>query len=142
MTKTRPRTRLSPQARKTQLLDTAKSMILRAGLRSFTMEALARNAGVYAEPGTPMSRFVERSFSDSILGSAKIESEPHPERKSVLIDLGALLLKDIPLLSHQLESTFRIAYRFDPKNSFFRKVAVGLSLPSPVIRIGGLSSTA
>ena len=40
------RTRLSPAARKKQLLDTAKAMIVEEGLQRFTMEALARTAGV------------------------------------------------------------------------------------------------
>ena len=40
------RTRLSPEKRKKQLLDTASAMIVSAGLQSFTMEALAREAGV------------------------------------------------------------------------------------------------
>src|SRR6185503_9894031 len=46
----------------------------------------------------------------------------HPERKSILIDLGALLLTDVPMLSYDLEATFRIPYRFDPKNSTFGTV--------------------
>lgn len=40
------RTRLSPEARKKQLLDTAKETILKDGLQAFTMDALARAAGV------------------------------------------------------------------------------------------------
>jgi AcrR family transcriptional regulator len=40
------RTRMAPEARRTQLLDTAKSMILGEGLHAFTMEALAREASV------------------------------------------------------------------------------------------------
>ena len=40
------RTRLSPAARKKQLLDTAKAMIVEEGLQRFTVEALARTAGV------------------------------------------------------------------------------------------------
>jgi AcrR family transcriptional regulator len=42
------RTRLSPEARKKQLLDTAREMIVGDGLQRFTMEALARTAGVTA----------------------------------------------------------------------------------------------
>src|SRR5688572_4444194 len=67
----------------------------------------------------PMRRAVDRSFSDSILGITKIESLPHPERKSILIDFGAFVLTDLPLLSYDLEATFRIPYRFDAKNSAF-----------------------
>ncbi len=77
-----------------------------------------KNTRFMAEDG-PMSRAVNRSFSDSVLGITKIESLPHPERKSVLIDLGALLLTDVPMLSFDLEATFRIGYRFAAKNSTF-----------------------
>ena len=40
------RKRLSPEARKNQLLDVSKEMILANGLHGFSMEALARTAGV------------------------------------------------------------------------------------------------
>lgn len=43
------RTRLSPEARKAQLLDTAKSCILEAGLQQFSLKKLAVEAGV-SEP--------------------------------------------------------------------------------------------
>ena len=46
MSAQRPRTRLTPEARRTQLLDTAKTMIVEHGLQSFTMESLARTAAV------------------------------------------------------------------------------------------------
>ena len=42
----RTRTRLSPEARRAQLLATAKAMIVADGLQRFTIEALAREAGV------------------------------------------------------------------------------------------------
>src|SRR6266576_4674029 len=83
------------------------------------VQLLARNTRFVAQPNSPMERAVKRSFSDSILGSAKIESLPHPERKSLLIDLGALLLTDLPMMGYALEESFRIPYRFDPKNSSF-----------------------
>ena len=82
------------------------------------IQLLAKNTRFVAQEG-PMRRAVERSFSDSVMGITKIESLPHPERKSILIDLGALLLTDLPMLSYDLESTFRIPYRFEPKNSTF-----------------------
>jgi hypothetical protein len=80
---------------------------------------IARNTRFVAQENLPIGRAVARSFSDSILGSAKLESLPHPERKSLLIDLGALLLADVPMMSYGLEEAFRIPYRFDPKNSAF-----------------------
>lgn len=83
------------------------------------VQLIAKNTRFGAPEGTPMGRAVARSFSDSILGSAKVESLPHPDRKSVLIDLAGLLLTDLPMMSYNLEATFRIGYRFDPKNSYF-----------------------
>lgn len=50
------RTRLAPEARRRQLLDTAARIILEQGLSGFTMEALANEAGV----STPL---VYRYFS-------------------------------------------------------------------------------
>lgn len=85
------------------------------------VQLMVKNTRFHAENG-PMSRAVARSFSDSILGITKIESLPHPERKSILIDLGAMMLTDLPMLSYDLEATFRIPYRFDPKNSVFGTV--------------------
>src|SRR6185436_19858166 len=49
------------------------------------VQLMVKNTRFWAENG-PMSRAVARSFSDSILGITKIESLPHPERKSILID--------------------------------------------------------
>ncbi len=48
MTASRTRTRLSPHARRTQLLDTAKEMLAANGLQAFTIEGLAREARVSA----------------------------------------------------------------------------------------------
>ncbi len=86
-----------------------------------SVQLIVKNTRFQADKG-PMQRAVARSFSDSIMGSTKIESLPHPERKSILIDLGALMLTDLPMLSYDLEGTFRIPYRFDPKNSVFGTV--------------------
>jgi hypothetical protein len=83
------------------------------------VQLVAKNTQFTAAESTAFHRAIERSFSDSILGSTRIESLPHPERKSVLIDLGALLLTDLPMQAYALEATFRIPYRFDAKNSYF-----------------------
>jgi hypothetical protein len=84
-----------------------------------TVQLIARNTRFVAADSTAFHRAMDRSFSDSILGATRIESQPHPERKTVLIDLGALLLTDLPMQSYMLEATFRIPYRFDAKNSYF-----------------------
>src|SRR2546422_2323153 len=56
------------------------------------VQMIAKNTRFVAQDNSPMARAVAHSFSDSILGSAKLESLPHPERKSLLIDLGAIHL--------------------------------------------------
>ncbi|HEY7447268.1 MAG TPA: zinc-dependent metalloprotease [Vicinamibacterales bacterium] len=86
------------------------------------VQLIARNTRFVASETTALHRALDRSFSDSILGSTKIESLPHPDRKSVLIDLGGLLLTDLPMQAYALETTFRIPYRFDAKNSSFATI--------------------
>lgn len=48
MVSPRSRTRLSPDARRQQLLDTTQAMLISKGLQAFTMEGLAKAAGVSA----------------------------------------------------------------------------------------------
>lgn len=83
------------------------------------IQLIAKNTRFVANDGLPIQRAVDRSFSDSILGSAKRASLPQAERQSLLVDLGDLLLTDLPMLSYYLELSFRIPYRFDSKNSNF-----------------------
>jgi len=83
------------------------------------IQFIAKNTRFMAQDNSPMSRAVAHSFSDSILGSTKRESLPHPDRKSDLIDLGAILLTDVPMMAYQLNDVFRIPYHYDAKNSNF-----------------------
>ncbi|HET7294070.1 MAG TPA: zinc-dependent metalloprotease [Vicinamibacteria bacterium] len=82
-----------------------------------------KNTRFMAAAGSPVERAVRRSFSDSILATTAIESQPHPERKSVLVDLGALLLTDLPDLAWALEATFRVPYAMDAKGSRIGTIA-------------------
>jgi len=86
------------------------------------VQLIAKNTRFVAQENSPMQRAVAHSFSDSILGASKVESLPEPERKSVLIDLGAILLTDLPMVGYGLEESFRIPYHFDGKNSYFGMV--------------------
>ena len=97
-------------------------MPIRFHRQAKNVQLLAENTRFGASDTTAFHRAMDRSFSDSILGATKIESLPHPDRKSVLIDLGALLLTDLPMQSYMLEATFRIPYRFDAKNSYFATI--------------------
>ena len=50
----------------------------------------------FAKPSHSRSARRRAAFADSLLASAPVVSQPHPERKSVLVEANALLLADIP----------------------------------------------
>lgn len=87
--------------------------------RGKNVQFVVKNLRFRASDDAAIKRAVARSFADSILASTKIESLPHPERKSVLVDLNAFMLTDVPLIGYALESTYRLPYKLDPKNSAF-----------------------
>ena len=57
----------------------------------------------FAKPSTPEARAVEEAFADSLLASAPVVSQPHPDRKSVLVEATALFFADIPARRRLLE---------------------------------------
>ena len=87
-----------------------------------TVQLIAKNVHYAAKPGTPEARAVAAGFSDSLLATAPIASQPQPERKSVLIDANALLLADIPAATPFLERNYRQPYAFDARNSSIGKL--------------------
>ena len=81
------------------------------------VQLIAQNQRFRAKEGTAVARAVKSSYSDSLLASAPIVSQPHPDSKGVLVEANALLLSDIPAASTQLESAFRLPYALDARNS-------------------------
>ena len=79
---------------------------------------VVRNVNFRTRPGDPQARSLNRSFSDSVLYSLPIKSI-HPQRQTILVDLGELLLKDVPGLSSQLSSLLKAPYKLDDKKSYF-----------------------
>ncbi|MEJ1934022.1 zinc-dependent metalloprotease, partial [Nostoc sp. NIES-2111] len=59
---------------------------------------VVRNVNFRTREGDPQARSLARSFSDSVLYSVEIKSI-HPQRKTLLIDLGDILLADLSGLS-------------------------------------------
>ena len=86
-------------------------------LSATQVQLIARNTDYFAKPNTPEARAVREAFSDSLLSAAPVVSQPHPERKSVLIEANALLFADIPGANGMLERAYRQAYSFDARNS-------------------------
>ena len=87
-----------------------------------SVQLVARNVKYTAQPGTPEARAVEDAFSDSLLAAAPVVSQPHPERKSILVEANALFFGDLAGAAPRLEQAYRQSYAFDARNSSFREV--------------------
>jgi Met-zincin/Domain of unknown function (DUF5117)/Domain of unknown function (DUF5118) len=77
-----------------------------------------RNVNFRANPNDPQRLSVARSFSDSVLYSLKIISI-HSQRRTMLFDLGNLLLKDLPGFKSLLRNTLYARYELDGSKSYF-----------------------
>ena len=86
------------------------------------VQLLARNTEFTAREGTPEARAVEAGFSPSLLGSTVVASQPHPERKSILIEANNLFIGDMLGLGIALQRIYRQGYAFDGRNSSFAAV--------------------
>ena len=81
------------------------------------VQLIAVNAQQVASAGTPEARAVASANSPSLMGSTVVASQPHPERKTVLIDAGAIFVNDMLGLSAVLQRSYRQGYGFDGRNS-------------------------
>ncbi len=86
------------------------------------VQLIAVNTEFFAKPGTPQAQFVSEAFSDSLLSSAAAASAPHPDSKAVLIDVGALLVNDIPGYATRLDVAYRMGFALDKPNSGITRV--------------------
>ncbi|UUO13528.1 zinc-dependent metalloprotease [Dolichospermum heterosporum] len=66
------------------------------------IQFVVRNVNFRTREGDPQAKSVARSFSDSVLYTIPIKSI-HSERKTIIIDLGDLLLTDLAGLATNLE---------------------------------------
>jgi hypothetical protein len=87
-----------------------------------TVQLIARNFKHQGESGTPIARAVEAITSDSLLVSVPVLSQPHPERKSFLVEANSIFFADLMNVSAQLDNNFRSGYAFDARNSSFTKL--------------------
>ncbi len=82
----------------------------------------ARNAEVLAQAGTPEARAVADAYSNSLLGAVPVASQPHPERKSVLIEANGLFLADLQGIGMKLQRGLRQGHALDLRNSVITAV--------------------
>ncbi len=71
---------------------------------------------------SPEVRAVAAAFAPSLLSSTPVASGPHPERKTVLIDAGALLLNDMLGIGSALQRAYRQGYSLEGRNTQFAQV--------------------
>jgi hypothetical protein len=87
-----------------------------------TVRLQARNTRFYAKAGTPEARAVESSYSASLLGSAPVASQAHPDSKAVLVEANGLFLSDLLGVSMMLQRAFRQNYALDARNTVITSV--------------------
>lgn len=85
------------------------------------VQLIAPNLAYTAATGTPTGRAVQAAFSPSLVTSAPVASQPHPQRKSVLVELNALFLGDLLGIASTLDRSFRQGYAFEARNSAIGK---------------------
>ena len=83
------------------------------------IQLIAKNIQFFAKEGTPQAQFVAESFSDSLMASAAVLTQPHPDTKSILIEANSLLFADIPGYQTRLEMAFRMPFALDTRNTSF-----------------------
>ena len=87
------------------------------------IEFIHENVYFRADPDAPISRAIPRGLSDSLMGAAKIEGEPHPDRGSVLVDPSGFFVKDIAAVGYIFQEFVKqFKYSFDKENSHFGKI--------------------
>jgi hypothetical protein len=81
------------------------------------VQLVALNTAFHAKAGTPEALAVQAAFSPSLLGSSPVLSQPHPERKTVLIDASGLFVSDMLGVGMLLQRNYRQGYGFDSRHS-------------------------
>ncbi len=83
---------------------------------------VALNNEFTAKAGGPEARAVDASFSASLLASTSVASQPHPERKTFLIDATPLFMGDMMGIGFSLQQTYRQGYSLDPRHTSITNV--------------------
>ena len=86
------------------------------------VQLIAKNTQFFAKAGTPQAQFVSESFSDSLMASTAVLTQPHPDTKSILIEANSLLFADIPGYQTRLEFSYRMPFALDTRNTSFSAI--------------------
>jgi Met-zincin/Domain of unknown function (DUF5117)/Domain of unknown function (DUF5118) len=97
------------------------------------LQLIARNTDFRAHNQTGSQIAVSQAFPESLIAAGPVLSQPHPERKSVLVD-AAMLIADLPGYSTVIERAFRLPYTLDKANSFFESSRADAGLTTLGVR--------
>lgn len=81
------------------------------------VQLIARNSEFTAKADTPEGRAIAAGFSASLVSAAPVASQPHPERKTVLVEANSLFLGDLLGMAMTLNRAYRQSYVPDRTNS-------------------------
>ncbi|HXV74785.1 MAG TPA: zinc-dependent metalloprotease [Candidatus Polarisedimenticolaceae bacterium] len=88
-----------------------------------TVQFLHDNVYFRADEAAAIHRAIPRGLSDSLVGAAKIEGEPHPDSGAVLVDPTGVFVQDIAAVGYIFKEYIKPhAYSFDKANSYFETV--------------------
>src|SRR5437867_3441177 len=82
-----------------------------------TIQLLHRNILFRADEPSSMRKPAAMAAPDAIVAQAKIESQPHPDRKSVLVDMGSFFLGDLEGMTLALHAVLDAPYQLDREGS-------------------------
>jgi hypothetical protein len=82
------------------------------------VQFIRKNVAFRASSESAIQKALERGISNSLWGSAKIASQPHPEVGSILIDASEIFLQDYSLVGY-LTGEVKRPYSFDKDDSYF-----------------------
>ncbi|MCM2327498.1 MAG: zinc-dependent metalloprotease [Lysobacter sp.] len=94
------------------------------------VQLIAKNTRFFAKDGTPQARFVEESFSDSLIASAPLAAQADPDSKAIVVEGNALLFADLMGYGTRIEYAFRMPFALDAKNTSFSRVTNNEGLTS------------
>src|SRR5437867_8635650 len=82
-----------------------------------TIQLIKRNALFQASAASSMHAPARVAVPDAVVGQAKIESQPHPDRKSLLVDLSSFVVDDLEGMSLALRTLYEVPYQLDKDGS-------------------------
>ncbi|MFH0888332.1 MAG: zinc-dependent metalloprotease [Planctomycetota bacterium] len=83
------------------------------------VQLINKNVLFRADRDKPVFRAIEKGVSDSLVSSAAIISQTHPQTGAVLVSLNDLFLFDRYNLAHYLNEMTKSDFSLDKENSFF-----------------------